>query len=212
MARKTKEDSQLTRDLILDAAEHVIVEKGMSHTTIANIAEACDLSRGAVYGHYKSKVDLAIAMVNRAMESTTLTQKEHSESALTYLKRYCLNELHCYADPSSLQRVYLILYVRADDTPELIKIRQTLEKSRAMLIEGCIREAVINGEFNQSIDITLATLYVLSLIDGIFSVIFWTQAYDGNKWEAAENLCSLGFDGLISIFSANNSTTPLNIS
>lgn len=204
MARKTKEDSQLTRDLILDTAEHVIAEKGMSHTTMANIAEACNLSRGAVYGHYKGKVELAVAMVNRAMESTALTQKQHNESALAYLKRYCLNELHCYADPSSLQRVYLILYVRADDTPELIKIRQGLEKNRAKLIEGCIRDAVTDGEFNQSVDITLTTLYIQSLIDGIFSVIFWTQVHEGNKWEAAENLCTLGFDGLLSIFSVNH--------
>lgn len=203
MARKTKEDSQLTRDLILDAAEHVIVEKGMSHTTMAHIADACNLSRGAVYGHYKGKVELAIAMVNRAMKTNITTQREHNESALTYLKRYCLNELHCYADPSSLQRVYLILYVRADDTPELIKIRQGLEKNRAKLIEGCIIDAVKNGELNQNVDITVITLYIQSLIDGIFSVIFWTQVHDGNQWEAAEKLCEIGFDGLISMFSAN---------
>lgn len=204
MARKTKEDSQLTRDLILDAAEHVIVEKGMSHTTMANIAQACNLSRGAVYGHYKGKVELAIAMANRALEDITLIPKEHNESALTYLKRYCLNELHCYADPGSLQRTYFILYVRADDTPELIKIRQELEKSRAKVIEDSIREAVIDGELNQNIDIKLTTLYIQSLIDGIFSVIFLTEWREGNKWEIAEKLCALGFDGVVSMSTTQN--------
>tara|TARA_R110001583_G_scaffold4844_2_gene27316 strand:+ start:8040 stop:8654 length:615 start_codon:yes stop_codon:yes gene_type:complete len=204
LARKTKENSQLTRDLILDAAEHVIVKKGMSNTTMANIAEACNLSRGAVYGHYKGKVELAIAMVNRAMEGTTLLLKEHNESALTYLKRYCLNELHCYADPGSLQRTYLILYIRADDTPELIKIRQELEKSRAKVIDECVREAVIDGELNQNIDIDLTTLYIQSLIDGVFSVIFWAELHEGNKWETAEKLCALGFDGLVSMSTTQN--------
>ncbi len=55
MARKTKEESQKTRDGILDAAERVFLEKGVGTTAMADLADAAGVSRGAVYGHYKNK-------------------------------------------------------------------------------------------------------------------------------------------------------------
>lgn len=39
MARKTKEESQRTRDRILDAAEHVFLSKGVASTTMSDIAD-----------------------------------------------------------------------------------------------------------------------------------------------------------------------------
>ncbi|GAA17575.1 probable transcriptional regulator [Pseudomonas aeruginosa NCMG1179] len=50
MARKTKEESQKTRDGILDAAERVFLEKGVGTTAMADLADAAGVSRGAVYG------------------------------------------------------------------------------------------------------------------------------------------------------------------
>ncbi|MFP8060078.1 TetR family transcriptional regulator, partial [Pseudomonas aeruginosa] len=75
MARKTKEESQRTRDRILDAAEHVFLSKGVAGTTMSDIADHAGVSRGAVYGHYKNKIDVCIAMCDRALgEAATLTQ------------------------------------------------------------------------------------------------------------------------------------------
>ena len=38
MVRKTKEEAQETRNAILDAAERVFQERGVSHTSLAEIA------------------------------------------------------------------------------------------------------------------------------------------------------------------------------
>lgn len=62
MARKTKEESQKTRDGILDAAERVFLEKGVGTTAMADLADAAGVSRGAVYGHYKNKIEVCLAM------------------------------------------------------------------------------------------------------------------------------------------------------
>ncbi|HEQ0163187.1 TPA: TetR family transcriptional regulator, partial [Pseudomonas aeruginosa] len=48
MARKTKEESQKTRDGILDAAERVFLEKGVGTTAMVDLADAAGVSRGAV--------------------------------------------------------------------------------------------------------------------------------------------------------------------
>lgn len=62
MARKTKEATALTRRQILDAARQVFATRGVSRTTIADIAAAAGTSRGAVYWHFQNKTDLFFAM------------------------------------------------------------------------------------------------------------------------------------------------------
>ncbi|KJV28667.1 hypothetical protein VI06_11665 [Aquitalea magnusonii] len=66
MARKTKEEADKTRHLLLDAAEHLFWEQGVSKTTLASIAEHAGLTRGAIYWHFDNKADLFNAMCDRA--------------------------------------------------------------------------------------------------------------------------------------------------
>lgn len=67
MARRTKEEALATRDRILDAAEHVFFEKGVSHTSLADIAQHAGVTRGAIYWHFASKSELFDAMFDRVL-------------------------------------------------------------------------------------------------------------------------------------------------
>ena len=55
MVRKTKEDAQLTRQRIIDAARQVFLTRGVSKSTLEHIATQADVTRGAVYWHLKIK-------------------------------------------------------------------------------------------------------------------------------------------------------------
>ena len=65
MARRTKEEAQETRGRILDAAESVFHEKGVAHSSLAEIAQVAGVTRGAIYWHFKDKADLFEAMMDR---------------------------------------------------------------------------------------------------------------------------------------------------
>lgn len=52
--RKAREKEEL-RQLILQGARKLFVEKGIAHTTIRNIADAIDYSIGTVYVYFKDK-------------------------------------------------------------------------------------------------------------------------------------------------------------
>jgi TetR/AcrR family acrAB operon transcriptional repressor len=65
MARRTKEDALATRSTLLDAAERLFQQQGVSGTSLQQIAEAAGASRGAVYWHFKDKADLFNAMMER---------------------------------------------------------------------------------------------------------------------------------------------------
>ena len=47
--RRTKEDAQQTRESLLDAAECLFAERGVSRTSLQDIAKAAGVTRGAVY-------------------------------------------------------------------------------------------------------------------------------------------------------------------
>lgn len=65
MARTTKEEALATRHRLLDAAERVFAERGVSRTTLNDIALAAGVTRGAIYWHFKNKADLFNAMMER---------------------------------------------------------------------------------------------------------------------------------------------------
>jgi AcrR family transcriptional regulator len=64
--RREREKEQ-RRAEILDAAQRVFFQKGLQATTMEEIAEEAELSKGTLYLYYKSKEDLYLAVMMRGM-------------------------------------------------------------------------------------------------------------------------------------------------
>ncbi|MFO6296427.1 multidrug efflux transporter transcriptional repressor AcrR [Rahnella selenatireducens] len=58
MARKTKSQALETRQHILDAAVREFSARGVSSTSLTDIANAAGVTRGAIYWHFRNKVEL----------------------------------------------------------------------------------------------------------------------------------------------------------
>ena len=63
--RRTKEEAENTRTAILTAAELLFFAKGVSHTSLEQIARHAGVTRGAVYWHFKNKAHLFHEMLNQ---------------------------------------------------------------------------------------------------------------------------------------------------
>jgi len=60
---RTKGDKRVrTRAKLLEAARTLIREKGFEHTTLEEIAERAGMTTGAIYGNFKNREDLFIAL------------------------------------------------------------------------------------------------------------------------------------------------------
>ncbi|RJO77042.1 TetR/AcrR family transcriptional regulator [Nocardia panacis] len=57
-----------TRDRILDALETLLLEKGVSHVTLDNVAAAAGVSKGGLLYHFRSKDALLAGLVRRLGE------------------------------------------------------------------------------------------------------------------------------------------------
>lgn len=66
MARRTKAECEATRNALLDAAEAVFLEQGVSRTSLEQIARHAGMTRGALYWHFKDKDALFEAVRQRA--------------------------------------------------------------------------------------------------------------------------------------------------
>jgi len=64
MARVTRETSKArTRQRLLAEAERLFRERGYAATSLEQIAEAADVTKGAIYGHFSSKEDLLLSAI-----------------------------------------------------------------------------------------------------------------------------------------------------
>ncbi len=61
-------DGSLTKTRILDAAEALVLDHGFGATSIDQILEKTGITKGAFFYHFKSKADLAQALVARYVE------------------------------------------------------------------------------------------------------------------------------------------------
>lgn len=90
MARRTKEEAQQTRETILMAALDMFCDKGYSRTTFDEIAKKINLTKGAVYWHFRNKPDIIKALIIEAFErNQAAINREISEvNTLDDLLRY----------------------------------------------------------------------------------------------------------------------------
>ena len=68
ITERKEREKEHRKEEILDAAQKLFFEKGLTTATMDEIAEAAELSKGTLYLYYKSKEDMYLAVMMRGME------------------------------------------------------------------------------------------------------------------------------------------------
>lgn len=63
MARKTKEEAELTRKKLIKSALFLFSEQGVAHTTLTEISKKAEVTKGAFYWHFKNKLEVFEAII-----------------------------------------------------------------------------------------------------------------------------------------------------
>ncbi|RJF97819.1 TetR family transcriptional regulator [Noviherbaspirillum saxi] len=202
MARSTKEEAQETRNRILDAAEDVFHAHGVGRTTLADVADAAKVTRGAIYWHFKNKGDLFDAMCDRIrlpMEAMVEANVDPAEvDPLGQLRRTCIFVLvEAVTNPHS-RKVFDILYHKCEfvDANDPIMIRQKecyLEGSSN--VERVLGNAIALGQLPQDLDIKLGSISLRATLNGILNNwLFAPDTFD--LADCAERLVDAALDTL----------------
>ena len=179
MARKTKEEAQETRHAILDAAETVFQERGVSHTSLAEIAAAAGVTRGAIYWHFENKADLFDAMIQRVFDPLEAKLAElkadEAENPVDALRAMALYFLERVASDPRYLRVLEIAWHKCEYVGEMATIRDNhLECGNRYLAinEDGFRLARERGYLPLSLDPRRAAVGLMAVVDGL--VVNWT--------------------------------------
>ena len=128
MARRTKEDAMATRHSLLDAAEALFQERGVSRTSLQDIAERAGTSRGAIYWHFKDKADLFNAMMERVTlpleQSLRMTPESARAGALQALRSATLAALTQMKNDAQLRCVVEVAMHKVEYVDDLHAVRE----------------------------------------------------------------------------------------
>lgn len=151
MVRKTKEEALETHAALLDAAEQVFASKGVTNTTLNDVAVAAGMTRGAIYWHFKDKNDLFQAMCDRAFLPMEVLLNEVTSSCqedpLMELRRLNLHFLKQVASNDRQRRVFDILFHCCEKNSVKRVFDSEREKRNECLsqVESLFRRAVFKG-------------------------------------------------------------------
>ncbi|SDV51615.1 TetR family transcriptional regulator [Chitinasiproducens palmae] len=172
MARRTKEDALETRGLILDTAERVFYDKGVSRTSLADIAEAAGVSRGAIYWHFKNKCELFNAMFDRVVlpMDELMGEAPTAHDPLGQMRRAMIDCLCSIAEDPRRTRIFSVLFHKCELTHEMGPLfeRHRAHQTRAReQIEAKLRRAIEAGQLPAELNTAHAAAMLHAQLGGL---------------------------------------------
>jgi TetR/AcrR family acrAB operon transcriptional repressor len=186
MVRRTKEEAAATRDSILNAAEKLFVEQGVSRTTLQHIASEAGVTRGAIYWHFDDKSALFNAMMERAtlpLESAVkVLDQTDAADPLQDLRDYMLSVFRVTVEDPQARRVFEIALLKMEFVDELDAVRVRRRQSQEAWMtraEGRIRLAAKREQIRIRVTPRALALGMWSLIEGLIRTwMFDPGAFD----------------------------------
>jgi len=166
------------QEQILDAAEKVFSERGLSGARMDDIVEESGLSKGALYWYYKSKDAVILALMERILERELRQAAKLVESPGTAGERLQSLMRLALADIADLGRLLPLAYEFLAMASRSSSVRQamaTYYQRYAKLLSELIQQGIDSGEFAE-LDVEQAALSVIALAEGL--ALVWFAASD----------------------------------
>lgn len=171
MARKTKEDTEQTRQAILDSALQTFYEKGFSRTTFDEIAKRINLTKGAVYWHFRNKTDLISALIKQKISEQDRNYPETMSESLSDLRDAVINRAVSIEKDADFRRFLFFIIYRMEWSVAIFErvwaeIGELCELPEKRLYDALIRIQK-NGEIKPDVDIAVLQEVLIYLWKGI---------------------------------------------
>ncbi|CAM8649881.1 AcrR Transcriptional regulator [Comamonadaceae bacterium] len=186
MARRTKEEALATRELILDAAERVFYQRGVSRTSLQEIAKEAGLTRGAIYWHFENKGELFHAMMERVtlpmMARMTEITPEDEARPLDKIRRNTAAALREIAHNPQVRRVFEIAMQKVEYVDEMQEMQQRKISGRNECMDDMqhlLQIAQQLGHIKADAHLRNTTIGLFALVGGIkYNWLLDPEAFD----------------------------------
>jgi len=188
MVRKTKEDAELTRESIIDAAREAFLARGVTRTTMEHIAAHAGVTRGAIYWHFSNKTELFHAMRERVflplidrMDDTLLVEGAHDP--LTRIENFLSGTIQHLDDCIETRETYEIMMMKCEYVDEFAPVLQQILSNCSGITEkicAAYERAKIKGLLNENQDPTDLAMDTHLFFSGLLHM--WVKDTDGTRF------------------------------
>lgn len=153
-----------TLEMIIDTSTRLFIEKGYEQTSIQDILDALQLSKGGLYHHFKSKEEiLKAAMSKRAQHISEMlndiirnTEAENAKEKLRKILKYILTDKQTHMLDN-------ILAVQAGEPYQIVNGIQSCVNIDAPIISRLIEDGVKDGSLQTPQPRLCAEVFLLLL-------------------------------------------------
>ena len=198
MVRKTKEDAELTRQRILDAARSVFLKRGVSRSTLEHIATEANVTRGAVYWHFENKTEIFHAIreqvflplidsiddtLSPAVKNILSPAIEMSENPLNQIEASLCNTVNQLNDNQQMREIYEIMMIKCEYVDDFATVLHQMMNNCVCIVEKL--EAAYERAKAQNLLATTLSPKALALDTHLFFgglLHMWVKDTDGSKF------------------------------
>jgi TetR/AcrR family acrAB operon transcriptional repressor len=185
--RRTKEEAARTRRDIVEAALACFDRHGIAGTTLEQIAEQANVTKGAVYWHFDGKAailhairqEAALPLLDRA-DCTLLRCAE--ASPLTRIEKFLEGMLEAIDSEPRTRRALTVMQYKCDYADELLVELADMRRNNDRLVkslEQAYGEARKAGELAKGFSPKLAALDTMVFLAGLVRLSLLDRARDG---------------------------------
>lgn len=173
MAKKTKAEALKTRQLLLETAIAQFAARGVTNTTLNDIADAAQVTRGAIYWHFENKVQLfnEIWLQQPALSDLIGIEPnaEWESNPLRLIRERLIRGLQYIATNPRQRALMQILYHKCEFNEEMLSeqyIRERIGFSHTKM-RSLLMQAIAYGQISPTLNVEV----ILIILHGCFSGI-----------------------------------------
>ncbi|WP_420899815.1 multidrug efflux transporter transcriptional repressor AcrS [Escherichia coli] len=210
MAKRTKAEALKTRQELIETAIAQFAQYGVSKTTLNDIADAANVTRGAIYWHFENKIQLFNEMWLQQPSLRELIQErltaglEHEP--FLQLREKLIVGLQFIAEIPRQQVLLQILYHKCEFSDEMLAeavIREKMGFNPQILrevLQACQQQGCVAN--NLDLDV------VMIIIDGAFSGIVQNWLMNMAGYDLYKQAPAL-VDNVLKMFTPDENITKL---
>lgn len=175
--RKTKTEAQKTRQYLLDAALEVFWRDGVTRASLQAIAQEADVTRGALYWHFKNKEDLFETLFEQqyadffaAFNDQTLRD---NQDVWTHLQHNLTAMFETLATRESKHKFCNVMFSKCEQTAGNETITELACRYHRLFqkqIAYALQLSREQGRLPENTDIELAAIYLESSLVGLIKI------------------------------------------
>jgi TetR/AcrR family acrAB operon transcriptional repressor len=181
MMRRTKEEAELTRQSVLEAAIREFSRSGYAATRLEDIAHTAGVTRGAVYHHFSGgKAELFGNIIEQATQTGTQAISRAIQEGgpfLDILQRILIYTLDLLAKDAQFRAAMSLLIFNSGDSPDLTPLRSARQEQGLAQMEqivGFFQMALEQGAVRADLDPQVAARAFLAYQNGL--VLLWLSS------------------------------------